>query len=128
MGDPSYFPGKVRTVGRVVRAIAIMNHPIPNTDNAHSVQIILPQKQVGRKSDMYVFCCSYAHNIASKGEAGAEGEASGALFWRGAKRAGRGWVCHRLICTCRLARTDVQVCTCMHAEPAPPGLRVHAAF
>lgn len=43
------------------------NHPIPNTDNAHSVQIILPQKQIGRRSDMYVFCCSYAHNVASQG-------------------------------------------------------------
>ncbi|KAG2487175.1 hypothetical protein HYH03_014155 [Edaphochlamys debaryana] len=66
VGDPSYFAGRVRVVGKVVRAIAIMNHPIPNTDNAHSVQIILPQKQTGRKSDMYVFCCSYAHNVASK--------------------------------------------------------------
>ncbi|GFR46645.1 hypothetical protein Agub_g8256 [Astrephomene gubernaculifera] len=66
VGDPSYFPGKVRVVGKVVRAIAIMSHPIPNTDNAHSVQIILPQKQTGRKYDMYVFCCSYAHNVASK--------------------------------------------------------------
>ncbi|KAG2453118.1 hypothetical protein HYH02_002448 [Chlamydomonas schloesseri] len=66
VGDPSYFTDKVRVVGKVVRAIAIMNHPIPNTDNAHSVQIILPQKQTGRKSDMYVFCCSYAHNVAAK--------------------------------------------------------------
>lgn len=68
VGDPSYFPDKVRCVGKVVRAIAIMNHPIPNTDNAHSVQIILPQKQIGRRSDMYVFCCSYAHNVASQGK------------------------------------------------------------
>ncbi|EFJ43337.1 hypothetical protein VOLCADRAFT_83359 [Volvox carteri f. nagariensis] len=66
VGDPSYFPGKTRVVSKVVRAIAIMSHPIPNTDSAHSVQIILPQKQTGRKSDMYVFCCSYAHNVAAK--------------------------------------------------------------
>mmetsp|Transcript_37187 Transcript_37187/g.82724 ORF Transcript_37187/g.82724 Transcript_37187/m.82724 type:complete len:452 (-) Transcript_37187:407-1762(-) len=65
VGDPSYFPEKVRPVGQIVRAIAFLSHPIPNTDNAHSVQIILPQKQIGRKSDMYVFCCSYAHNIAA---------------------------------------------------------------
>ena len=37
----------------------LQSHPIPNTDNAESCQIILPQNQVGRKSDMYVFCCSY---------------------------------------------------------------------
>mmetsp|Transcript_9564 Transcript_9564/g.16904 ORF Transcript_9564/g.16904 Transcript_9564/m.16904 type:complete len:445 (+) Transcript_9564:56-1390(+) len=65
VGDPSYFPSKVRLVGKVVRAIAIMSHPIPETNNAASAQIILPQKQIGRKSDMYVFCCSYAHNVAA---------------------------------------------------------------
>ncbi|PKA51934.1 hypothetical protein AXF42_Ash008163 [Apostasia shenzhenica] len=66
--DPSYLPDKVKKVGRVARAICIMNHPIPNTNESHSVQIILPQKQLGRKSDMYVFCCSYTHNIAPKGK------------------------------------------------------------
>lgn len=29
-------------------------------------QIILPQKQVGRRSDIYIFCCSYTHNVAPK--------------------------------------------------------------
>ena len=53
-GCGSYFPisEQVKKVGRVARAIAIMNHPIPHTDDSHSVQIILPQKQLGRKSDM----------------------------------------------------------------------------
>ncbi|XP_047312017.1 guanosine nucleotide diphosphate dissociation inhibitor At5g09550 [Impatiens glandulifera] len=64
--DPSYLPDKVTKVGRVARAICIMSHPIPNTDDAHSVQVILPQKQLGRKSDMYLFCCSYSHNVAPK--------------------------------------------------------------
>lgn len=66
--DPSYLPDKVKTVGKVARAIAIMSHPIPNTDDSHSVQIILPQKQLKRKSDMYLFCCSYTHNVAPKGK------------------------------------------------------------
>ncbi|KAG1371681.1 guanosine nucleotide diphosphate dissociation inhibitor [Cocos nucifera] len=66
--DPSYLPNKVKKVGRVARAICIMSHPIPNTNDSHSVQIILPQKQLGRKSDMYVFCCSYTHNVAPKGK------------------------------------------------------------
>ncbi|KIY95981.1 Rab GDP dissociation inhibitor alpha [Monoraphidium neglectum] len=65
VGDPSYFPGKTRVASRVVRAICILSHPVPNTNNAHSAQIILPQKQIGRHSDMYVFCCSYAHNVAA---------------------------------------------------------------
>jgi hypothetical protein len=34
----------------VVRAICILSHPVPNTNNAHSAQIILPQKQIGRHS------------------------------------------------------------------------------
>ncbi|XP_044490846.1 guanosine nucleotide diphosphate dissociation inhibitor At5g09550 [Mangifera indica] len=66
--DPSYLPDKVEKVGKVARAICIMNHPIPDTNNSHSCQVILPQKQLGRKSDMYLFCCSYAHNVASKGQ------------------------------------------------------------
>eukprot|EP00270_Netrium_digitus_P007015 TRINITY_DN202_c0_g1_i11.p1 TRINITY_DN202_c0_g1~~TRINITY_DN202_c0_g1_i11.p1 ORF type:complete len:447 (+),score=88.60 TRINITY_DN202_c0_g1_i11:149-1489(+) len=66
--DPSYLSSKVKKVGKVVRAICFMNHPIPNTSDSHSVQIILPQKQLNRKSDMYVFCCSYTHNIAPKGK------------------------------------------------------------
>ncbi|ONM26531.1 Guanosine nucleotide diphosphate dissociation inhibitor 2 [Zea mays] len=66
--DPSYLQNKVRKIGRVVHAIAIMSHPIPNTNESHSVQIILPQKQLGRRSDMYVFCCSYTHNVAPRGK------------------------------------------------------------
>lgn len=66
--DPSYLTDKVKKVGRVARAICIMKHPIPDTKDSHSVQIILPKKQLKRKSDMYVFCCSYAHNVAPKGK------------------------------------------------------------
>ncbi|XP_074310365.1 guanosine nucleotide diphosphate dissociation inhibitor At5g09550-like [Silene latifolia] len=66
--DPAYLPDKVRKVGRVTRAICIMSHPIPETHDSHSVQVILPQKQLGRKSDMYLFCCSYTHNVAAKGK------------------------------------------------------------
>jgi RAB protein geranylgeranyltransferase component A len=43
---------QVRKIGKVARAIAIMSHPIPSANDSHSVQIILPQKQLGRKSDM----------------------------------------------------------------------------
>ena len=43
---------QVRKVGNVARAIAIMSHPIPNTNDSDSVQVILPQKQLDRKSDM----------------------------------------------------------------------------
>jgi Rab GDP dissociation inhibitor len=49
IGDPSYFPGKVRKIGQVIRAICLLQHPIPNTDDADSVQLIIPQNQVARK-------------------------------------------------------------------------------
>lgn len=46
IGDPSYFPDQVRKVGQVVRCICILSHPIPNTKDALSCQIIIPQNQV----------------------------------------------------------------------------------
>lgn len=52
--DPSYvlegMPSKVRAVGKVIRAICIMDHPIPSTNDSASCQIILPQKQLNRNS------------------------------------------------------------------------------
>ena len=66
VGDPSYFPNRIIKTGQVVRAMCILSHPIPGTGDMHSAQIILPQKQVGRRSDIYVFCCSYSHNVAPK--------------------------------------------------------------
>lgn len=47
--DPSYVPDRVRKEGQVIRCICLLNHPIPNTKDSLSCQIIIPQKQVGRK-------------------------------------------------------------------------------
>jgi Rab GDP dissociation inhibitor len=55
IGDPSYFKdtkdGKIRVLeeGKVVRAICLLKHPIPGTDDSDSCQIIIPQNQVGRR-------------------------------------------------------------------------------
>jgi len=68
VGDPSYFPTKVKPTGKVVRAICILNHPLQSTNNSDSSQIIIPQNQVNRKSDIYVSCTSFAHNVAPKGK------------------------------------------------------------
>ncbi|CDQ60388.1 rab GDP dissociation inhibitor beta [Oncorhynchus mykiss] len=65
--DPSYVPNRVKKVGRVIRVICLLNHPIKNTHDANSCQIIIPQTQVHRKSDIYVCMVSYAHNVASEG-------------------------------------------------------------
>lgn len=50
--DPSYVKGlnKTRVVGRVIRAICILDHPIPDTNDVPSIQIILPQRQLKRSS------------------------------------------------------------------------------
>jgi len=65
--DPSYVTDKVKKVGQVIRAICLLDHPIPSTKDALSTQIIIPQKQVGRKSDIYVSLVSYTHQVAAKG-------------------------------------------------------------
>lgn len=49
LADPSYFPGKARVTGHLLKAICILNHPVPNTGDIDSLQLIIPQSQVGRK-------------------------------------------------------------------------------
>jgi Rab GDP dissociation inhibitor len=75
IGDPSYFgagketeSGKVRVMeeGKVVRAICLLKHPIPGTDDSDSCQIIIPQNQVGRRNDIYIAMVSSTHNVCAK--------------------------------------------------------------
>jgi Rab GDP dissociation inhibitor len=66
VGDPTYFPDKVKKVGEVVKVICILNHPVPNTSNSESCQIIFPQKQLKRKSDIYVAVMSAANCVVPK--------------------------------------------------------------
>jgi Rab GDP dissociation inhibitor len=66
--DPSYAPDtKLKPTGKVIRAICLLDHPIPDTGNAQSVQIIIPAKQLGRNSDTYISMVSYSHLICAKG-------------------------------------------------------------
>lgn len=67
VGDPSYFPAKVRKAGQVIRVICILNHPIPNTKE-NSLQIILPQRETKRKNDIYVMCISSDFHVVPKGK------------------------------------------------------------
>lgn len=64
--DPSYVPNKTKLIGQVIRAICILNHPIPNTGDVDSVQIIIPQNQVQRKHDIYIASVSSAHSVCAK--------------------------------------------------------------
>ncbi|RMZ80148.1 hypothetical protein DV737_g3062, partial [Chaetothyriales sp. CBS 132003] len=67
LGDPSYFPGKVQVVGHLLKAICILTHPIEKTGDADSLQLIIPQSQVGRKNDIYIAMVSSAHSVCPKG-------------------------------------------------------------
>lgn len=67
IADPTYFADRVKKVGQVARCICILNHPIPNTKDSVSCQIIIPQNQVARKNDIYVCMVSDAHNVCTKG-------------------------------------------------------------
>lgn len=65
--DPSYCaPEKKRAIGRVIRCICILGAPIPNTNNNQSCQLIIPQKQFKRQSDIFVSMVSWAHCVAHK--------------------------------------------------------------
>ncbi|KAM6981086.1 rab GDP dissociation inhibitor beta [Aplochiton taeniatus] len=65
--DPSYVPNRVKKVGRVIRVLCLLNHPVKNTHDASSCQIIIPQTQLKRKSDIFVCMVSYTQNVAPEG-------------------------------------------------------------
>jgi len=65
IGDPSYFKDKVQKKGQAIRAIYLLNHPLADTNDADSAQIIIPQKQLNRQHDIYVTCVSNAHKVAA---------------------------------------------------------------
>lgn len=68
IGDPSYFPAdKIKATGQVVRCICLLNHPIPNTNEAESVQIIIPGPQVSRVNDVFVCCMGHSLQTTAPG-------------------------------------------------------------
>ncbi|KAF1811969.1 rab GDP-dissociation inhibitor [Eremomyces bilateralis CBS 781.70] len=67
IADPSYFQNKVQVTGYLVKAICILTHPLASTDNSDSVQLIIPQSQIGRKHDIYITLVSSHHNICPAG-------------------------------------------------------------
>ncbi|MDP2439013.1 MAG: hypothetical protein Q8P67_24980 [archaeon] len=67
VGDPSYFPDKVKKVGQVVRCINILKGTINNTKEADSAQVIVPQKPTKRRNDTYISMVSHNHQVAGLG-------------------------------------------------------------
>jgi len=71
IGDPSYFIGtdKIKKTGQIARCIAIMSHPIADTNNSDSCQIIIPALSIkGRKNDLFLSMVSFHHKVAAKGK------------------------------------------------------------
>jgi len=67
--EPSYVQkwGKVQSIGKVIRRICILDHPIPKTNDVASCQIILPQKQINRKNDIFIAVLNSSHCVCKKG-------------------------------------------------------------
>jgi Rab GDP dissociation inhibitor len=58
---------KVRSVGKAVRCICILDHPLADAAKYPSLQLIIPQRQVGRKSDIFVLMMADVHQVCKKG-------------------------------------------------------------
>ena len=58
---------RLQKVGTIVRVICILDHPIPKAEKFGAVQIIIPQKQSGRKNDIYVMMLGPTHSVCKKG-------------------------------------------------------------
>lgn len=70
--DPTYalrcgLKDRVNLLDKIIRCICILDHPIPGTENLPSVQIILPQRQLKRKNDIYIMMVSSVHSISKAG-------------------------------------------------------------
>jgi len=68
--DPSYVQNmeKTRAVGQVIRAICILDHPIPSTGDAPSCQIILTAREMKRKNDIFIMCMSAENGVCAQGK------------------------------------------------------------
>jgi len=68
IGDPSYFKSeKIRATGSVVRCICLLDHPVPNTNNSESVQVVIPGPQVGRVNDIFVCALGHSLQVSAQG-------------------------------------------------------------
>lgn len=69
IAEPSYVQkyNKVKSMGRVIRCICIMDHPVPKTKDVPSCQIILPQRQINRKNDIFIAVLNSTHCVCKKG-------------------------------------------------------------
>jgi Rab GDP dissociation inhibitor len=73
--EPSYVVkyNKVKSKGKIIRCICIMDHPVAKTKDLPSCQIILPQRQIGRNNgniiinlDIFIAVLNYTHCVCKK--------------------------------------------------------------
>jgi Rab GDP dissociation inhibitor len=69
IAEPSYVLnlGKVISRKKLIRSICIMNHPVPNTQDVSSCQIIIPQTEINRKNDIYIVVLNYSNCVCKNG-------------------------------------------------------------
>jgi len=69
IADPSYFLkyNKVQSKGKVIRCICILDHAVPNILDLPAAQIILPQRQINRKNDIFIAVLNSSHGVCKKG-------------------------------------------------------------
>jgi Rab GDP dissociation inhibitor len=69
--------GLVQSKGKVIRCICILDHQVANTNDLPASQIILPQRQIGRKNgkyffliinlDIFIASLNHTHGVCKKG-------------------------------------------------------------
>ncbi|KAM3128488.1 hypothetical protein pb186bvf_019420 [Paramecium bursaria] len=66
IADPSHASHRqlkrVNNVGKIIRCVCILNHPIPGYDN-QSLSINIPNSQTGRKNDIYITILDESHFV-----------------------------------------------------------------
>ena len=67
--EPSYVQkwSKSKSLGIILERICILDHPIPKINYVNSFQIILPQRQINRKNDIFIHFFDYTHLVCQKG-------------------------------------------------------------
>lgn len=68
IADPTYFPDRAEKVGKVIRVVCLLSHPIANTNNVDSCQIIMPQSELKRTHDIYVLLISATQKVSPQGK------------------------------------------------------------
>jgi len=59
---------KIVSAGKIIRCICLLSHPIPNTNDSESSQIIIPFHQLKRKNDVYIFAVAHHHKVVANGK------------------------------------------------------------